>query len=421
VPIFEYKGLSAKGKPVAGVKDTDSPRTLKSDLRKEGIYLTQYVERTRAGAKKEVRKGEGLRATGSREVEFRRLFQRIKLMEVAEMTRQLAVLLRAGIPIVDALTAIIAQVETPKLKEIMTGVRQAVNEGSSLGNALSEHPKVFSDLYVNMVHAGESSGTLDLVFERLADFTESQVKLKTKVTGAMVYPIIMVIVSFLIISLLMIFVIPKMTAIFDEMGMDLPLLTRMLKGTSEIFVDFWYLMFGAIFLGVWGFRRWKRSEKGRARWDLMKLRMPIFGKLFRMISIARFSRTLGTLLNSGVPLLNAMTIVRSVVDNAVMEGVVDRAREAIREGESIAGPLERSKQFPPMVTHMIAIGEKTGELEQMLDNVSNSYELQVDSKVSTLTTVLEPLMIVVMGVVVALIVFAILTPMLKMNEAFQGR
>jgi general secretion pathway protein F len=337
------------------------------------------------------------------------------------MTRQLAVLLRAGIPIVDALTAIIAQVETPKLKEIMTGVRQAVNEGSSLGNALSEHPKVFSDLYVNMVHAGESSGTLDLVFERLADFTESQVKLKTKVTGAMVYPIIMVIVSFLIISLLMIFVIPKMTAIFDEMGMDLPLLTRMLKGTSEIFVDFWYLMFGAIFLGVWGFRRWKRSEKGRARWDLMKLRMPIFGKLFRMISIARFSRTLGTLLNSGVPLLNAMTIVRSVVDNAVMEGVVDRAREAIREGESIAGPLERSKQFPPMVTHMIAIGEKTGELEQMLDNVSNSYELQVDSKVSTLTTVLEPLMIVVMGVVVALIVFAILTPMLKMNEAFQGR
>jgi general secretion pathway protein F len=153
----------------------------------------------------------------------------------------------------------------------------------------------------------------------------------------------------------------------------------------------------------------------------MKLRMPIFGKLFRMISIARFSRTLGTLLNSGVPLLNAMTIVRSVVDNAVMEGVVDRAREAIREGESIAGPLERSKQFPPMVTHMIAIGEKTGELEQMLDNVSNSYELQVDSKVSTLTTVLEPLMIVVMGVVVALIVFAILTPMLKMNEAFQGR
>jgi general secretion pathway protein F len=179
------------------------------------------------------------------------------------------------------------------------------------------HPKVFSDLYVNMVHAGESSGTLDLVFERLADFTESQVKLKTKVTGAMVYPIIMVIVSFLIISLLMIFVIPKMTAIFDEMGMELPFLTRALKGTSELFVDFWYLMFSAIILAVWGFRRWKRSEKGRARWDQMKLGMPIFGKLFRMISIARFSRTLGTLLNSGVPLLNAMNIVRSVVDNAV--------------------------------------------------------------------------------------------------------
>lgn len=421
MPIFEYKGLSAKGKPVAGVKDTDSPRTLKADLRKEGIFLTQYAERTRAGDKKAVVKGEGVRARGSREIDVRRFFQRIKLMEVAEMTRQLAVLLRAGIPIVDALTAIIAQVESPKLKEIMTGVRQAVNEGASLGNALSEHPKVFSDLYVNMVHAGESSGTLDLVFERLAAFTESQVKLKTKVTGAMVYPIIMMTVAFLIITLLMIFVIPKMTAIFDEMGMDLPFLTRALKGTSELFVDYWYLGFGAIFFSIWGFRRWKRSEKGRAAWDRLKLKMPIFGKLFRMISIARFSRTLGTLLNSGVPLLNAMNIVRSVVDNAVMEGVVDRAREAIREGESIALPLERSKQFPPMVTHMIAIGEKTGELEQMLDNVSNSYEMQVDSKVSTLTTVLEPLMIVVMGVVVALIVFAILTPMLKMNEAFQSR
>lgn len=421
MPIFEYKGVSAKGKPVTGVKDTDSPRTLKSDLRKDGIYLTQYVERTRGGAKKEIVKGAGVRAKGSREVDFRRLFQRIKLMEVAEMTRQLAVLLRAGIPVVDGLTALIAQVDNPKLKEIMTAVRQAVNEGQSLGTALAEHPKAFSDLYVNMVHAGESSGTLDLVFERLADFTESQVKLKTKVTGAMIYPIIMVTLAFGIITLLMIFVIPKMTEIFDEMGMELPFLTRALKATSEFFVDWWFLVFGLIGFAVWGFRHWKRTGKGRAAWDRAKLRMPLFGKLFRMISIARFTRTLGTLLRSGVPLLNAMNIVRSVVDNAVMEDVIDRARDSIREGESIALPLERSKQFPPMVTHMIAIGEKTGELEQMLGNVSDSYEMQVDAKVSTLTTVLEPLMIIVMGVVVALIVFAIMTPMMKMNDAFQGR
>lgn len=421
MPIFEYKGLSAKGKQVTGVKDTDSPRSLKAELRKENIYLTQYAERARGGGKAKVVKGEGVRAKGSREIDVARFFQRIKLMEIAEMTRQFAVLLRAGIPVVDSLSALIAQIENPKFKETMTAVRQSVNEGTALGDAMSDHPKVFSDLYVNMVRAGESSGTLDIVFERLADFTESQVKLKTKVTGAMVYPIIMVTLAFIIISLLMIFVIPKMTEIFDEMGMELPFLTRALKATSEFFVNFWYLVFGMVGGAVYGFRRWKKSENGRAKWDRWKLKMPIFGKLFRMISIARFSRTLGTLLASGVPLLNAMNIVRSVVDNAVMEGVVDKARDSIREGESIALPLERSKQFPPMVTHMIAIGEKTGELEQMLDNVSNSYEMQVDSKVSTLTTVLEPLMIIVMGVIVALIVFAILTPMLKMNEAFQDR
>ena len=421
MPIFEYKGVSGKGKQVSGVKDVDSARSLKEILRKESVFLTQYAERSRGGDKKAVVKGKGVRAKGSREVDLRALFQRIKLMEISELTRQFGTLLRAGIPVVDSLTALIAQTENPKLNAIVTQVRQAVNEGQALGNALGEHPKVFGDLYVNMVRAGESSGNLDVVFERLADFLEAQVRLRTKVRGAMIYPIIMIGLTFVIISLLMIFVVPKMTEIFLEMGMELPWLTLALIAVSDAFVGFWWLIFGGIGGAIYGFSRWKKSEKGRMRWDRFKLSFPVFGDLFRKIAITRFSRTLSTLLRSGVPLLTAMNIVRSVVDNAVMAGVVDKARDAIREGESIAGPLERSKQFPPMVTHMIAIGEKTGELEDMLGNVSASYENQVEARVNALTTILEPFMIVFMGVVVATIVFAVLTPMLRMSEAFDTR
>ena len=418
MPIFEYKGVSNKGKQVSGVKDIDSARSLKELLRRDGIFLTQYAEQSRTGGKKSVVKGEGVRAKGSREVDVGRFFQRIKLMEISELTRQFGTLLKAGIPVVDSLTALIAQTENPKLKGVVTKIRQGVNEGQALGSAMGEHPKVFTDLYVSMIRAGESSGTLDLVFDRLSQFMEAQVALRTKVRGAMIYPIIMIAVTFVIISLLMIFVVPKMTEIFTEMGMELPFLTVALIAVSDAFVNFWWLIFGGVGLGIWGFIRWKKGEKGRATFDRMKLKFPVFGDLFRKIAIARFSRTLSTLLRSGVPLLNAMTIVRSVVDNAVMAAVIDKARDAIREGESIAGPLERSKQFPPMVTHMIAIGEKTGELEDMLGNVSDSYEAQVDARVSALTTILEPFMIVFMGVVVATIVFAVLTPMLQMSDAF---
>lgn len=419
--VFEYKGLSSKGKAVSGVRDAESPRALKAALRKEGVFLSQYAERAKGGSTKSVVKGGGALAKGSREVEIGKLFQRIKLMEISEMTRQFATLLRAGVPVVDALTALVAQTGNPKLKGVLAQVRQSVNEGSALAAAMSEHPKAFNELYVNMVRAGESSGTLDLVFARLADFIEAQVRLRTKVRGTMVYPIIMVIVASLIITLLMVFVIPKMTDIFNEVGMELPLLTRALIATSDFMVGFWWLvLLGIVGLVIW-FRRWRASKKGKPRWDRMKLRFPIFGNLIRMVAITRFSQTLSTLLSSGVPLLNAMNIVREVVDNAVMADAVDSAREAIREGQSIAVPLERSKQFPPMVTHMVAIGEKTGQLEEMLENVSSSYEMQVDSKVSTLTTVMEPLVIVVMGVIVALIVFAVLSPMLKMNEALTQR
>ncbi|GMV41237.1 MAG: hypothetical protein AMXMBFR64_29530 [Myxococcales bacterium] len=417
--VFEYKGLNAKGKPVTGVLDADNPRVLKMNLRKDGIFLTEYAETDKGGAKKAVVKGT-LKTAGSKDVELGRMFQRVKLMDVAIVTRQLATLIKAGIPVVDSLSATIDQTENPKLKSVLTAVRQQINEGSSLANALAQHPKTFSEMFVNMVRAGESSGTLDLVFLRLADFIEGQVKLRTKLIGSMMYPVIMVVLGFVIVSLMMVFVIPKITEMFAEMGATLPWQTRMLIGASDFFRSWWFLIFGAMGGAAWWFRKWKAGEAGRARWDGMILKFPIFGELNRMIAITRFSTTFGTLLASGVQLLVALDIVKSVLNNVVLAQVIDDARTGIREGESIAGPLKRSGQFPPMVTHMIAIGEKSGQLTEMLTNVSSAYEAQVESRVGQLTAVLEPVMLVLMGIGVAFLVFAILMPMLQMNEAISG-
>jgi general secretion pathway protein F len=417
--VFEYKGLNAKGKAVSGVLDSENPRTLKMNLRKEGIFLTEYAQTDKAGGRKAVVKGT-LKTAGSKDVELGKMLQRVKLMDVAIVTRQLATLIKAGIPVVDSLSATIDQTENPKLKSALTGIRQQVNEGSSLANALAQYPKIFSDMFVNMVRAGESSGTLDIVFIRLADFIESQVKLRTKLMGTMMYPVIMLVVGFAIVSLMMVFVIPKITEMFTELGSELPWQTKMLIGASDLFRSYWYLVFATIGGVIWYFNKWRQQEKGREKWDAFRLRVPVFGELQRMIAITRFSKTFGTLLSSGVSLLVALDIVKSVMNNVVLSKVIDDARTGIREGESIAGPLKRSNQFPPMVTHMIAIGEKSGQLEEMLNNVSSAYEAQVDSKVSQLTAVLEPIMLVLMGIGVAFLVFAILMPMLQMNQAITG-
>lgn len=416
MPIFEYKGLNAKGKSVSGVIDAESPRVLKERLQRDGIFLSKYVATDRAGVKRTV----GGEKAGSREVSLAASLQRIKVIEVAEITRQMATLIKAGIPVVDALTAVSEQLENQKLKRVMTQIKQDVSEGASLKDALVQHPRVFETLYVNMVGAGEQSGNLDVVFERLSDFTENQVRLRAKLMGAMMYPLIMVVLGFLIVSLMMLFVVPKISEMFEEMGAELPFITRVLIGTSEIFQNWWYLIFLGIIGGSIFFSRWRRSQTGKPVWDRFVLRVWIFGPLIRMLSIARFARTLSTLLASGVPILTAMDIVRSILTNETLAVVIDDARDAVKEGEPIADPLKRSRQFPPMVTHMIAIGEKSGQLESMLGNVADSYEVQVDSKITQLTSVLEPVMIVLMGGAVAFLVFAILMPMMQMNDVISG-
>lgn len=409
MPVFEYKAFNDVGKQVTGVRDAESAKALRQLLRREGIYLTEVVaERSGAGAV-----GAGGTARDLKIKQF--LVGRISTDDIAILTRQLATLLHAGIPLVEALTALIDQVDHDRLKTIVTQVKERVNEGASLADALGEHPKAFSNLYVNMVRSGEHSGALDVVLTRLADFTEAQARLRSKIFGTLMYPAIMMGIGLLIVVILLTVVVPKISEMFEDMGATLPVLTRVLIGASNLVSTYWYLVvLVAVVAGVI-FARWKKTEQGRQKWDAFLLKTPVLGGMIRMLAIARFTRTLSTLLRSGVPLLTAMGIVKALVTNTVLSQVIEDARESIKEGESIAGPLKRSGEFPPIVYHMISIGERSGSLEEMLTNVADAYDSQVETRIAALTSLLEPVMIVMMGGVVAFIVFSILMPILQMN------
>lgn len=413
MPVFEFKGFNDAGKAITGVRDAESAKVLRQVLRKDGIFLTEVTaERQNVGA---------VSAGGTaRNLKLKQLFVgRIKTDDIAILTRQLATLLHAGIPLVEALNALIDQVEHERLKTIVTQVKERVNEGASLADALQEHPRAFTTLYVNMVRSGEHSGALDVVLTRLADFTEAQARLRSKIFGTLMYPAIMMGIGLIIVVILLTVVVPKISQMFTDMGATLPLLTRILIGTSNLASQYWYVVVALAALAGWIFFRWKRTEKGTEKWDAFLLKVPVLGQLIRMLAIARFSRTLSTLLKSGVPLLTAMGIVKAIITNSVLSKVIENARESIKEGESIAGPLKRSGQFPPIVYHMVSIGEKSGSLEEMLTNVADAYDSQVEVRISSLTSLLEPIMIVMMGGVVAFIVFSILMPILQMNTLVQ--
>lgn len=421
MPVFEFVGKGPGGKVVKGVRDVENVRALKAALRREKVFLTEYRENTAAGGRAKSVKGKGGKAAkGSRDVDFKEMLTRVSPNDVSEMTRQLATLVKAGVPLVDALTAIVDQVENPKLKRILSRVRTDVMEGAAFSRALGQHPEVFGNTYVNMVRAGESSGTLEIVLLRLADFMESQVALRNKVIGALTYPVIMLGIAVMIVAAMMILVVPKITVMFEDLGAELPFITKLLIGLSGFLSSWWPLL---IILGVFamlGFERWRRTDDGAERWDRFVLKVPLMGDLMRKIAISRFARTLSTLLSSGVPLLAALEIVEAVMNNRVLSAVIHEARSAIREGDSISGPLKRSEEFPPMVVHMVAIGERSGELEGMLTNVSENYEGQVETRINALTSVLEPIMIVGMGAVVAFLVAAILLPMMQLSSAVRG-
>ncbi len=406
MPVYAYKGFDAAGKAVSGTRDADSPRTIKQLLKRDGVFITDLKE-----SKPQKKSGE------KRAFDLKLLGERVSAQDLAVATRQLSTLVGAGIPLVDALIALIDQVEHETFKSVWADVKQKVNEGASFGDALAAHPRVYSGLYINMVRAGETSGALDVVLSRLADFTESQAELRSKLIGTMIYPVIMMFVAMVVISFLFIVVIPKISLIFEAQKLVLPLPTQLLMGLSSLVRDFWYILLPLFALSIWGFQRYIQSPRGRPWWDGFVLRAPVFGPLVRMVAITRFSKTLATLLASGVPLLTAFDIVKNVVQNTVLLETIEKARDAVKEGDSIAGPLKRSGQFPPIVTHMIAIGERSGQLEPMLQNVARAYEVQVESRLKALTSIMEPVMIVFMGVVVGFMVLAILLPMLQLGSS----
>jgi len=335
------------------------------------------------------------------------------------MTRQLAVLVKANIPLVDALTAVSEQVENPVLAEAIADCKNMVNEGSPFFKALAKYPNLFDKIFISMVEAGEMSGSLDVILMRLAEFTEAASELRSKVKSAMTYPIIMMVVTMGLLSLMFIFVIPKMVVVFESApNMQLPWYTIALINISSFMVNWWYLIFGSLVIAWLTFNSWKKSPAGSQQWDAISLTIPIAGPVIRMVAVSRFTRTLSTLLTGGVPMLNALDIVRNVVDNHVMALAIDDARSNISEGESIAGPLKKSGQFPPIVIHMVNIGEKTGELENMLAQVSDAYDFQVKNKVDSLTGLMGPVVIVIMGLAIAVIVFSVMIPMFDMTSAF---
>ncbi|MEA2626234.1 MAG: ral secretion pathway protein [Candidatus Binatota bacterium] len=403
MPVYAYSGLSPQGKSVSGIVDAENPRVARQKLRKSGVYPTALNETEGAQSRRE---GPTIR----------RSFERVNPQDLAVMTRQLSTLVGAGLPLVESIGALVEQVDSDRLKRILSHIRELVTEGTSLADALGQHPRVFGDLYVNMVRAGEASGALDVVLLRLADYTEATARLRSKVRKALTYPIFMVVVGTLILFFLLTYVVPKVTRIFTDTKQVLPLATRILIGTSNFLAEWWWLFLaGAVLAGV-GLRAYARTPSGRIVSDRWKLRAPVFGKLAQKIAVARFARTLSTLLRSGIGLLPSLDIVKNIVDNRIVFQAIEDARDAIREGQPIAPPLKRSGIFPPLMTHMIAVGERSGQLEDMLAKAADGYEDEVDTTVSTLTTLLEPIMILVMGATVLFIVLAILLPIFQMSQ-----
>ncbi|MDD4981843.1 MAG: type II secretion system F family protein [Candidatus Omnitrophica bacterium] len=342
--------------------------------------------------------------------------QKVKLDDLVIFTRQLATMIDSGIPLVHALGILSEQVENPSLKGVVVSVRQDIEAGMSFCDALAKHPKVFSDLFINMARAGESSGMLDDILDRLASYLEKSAALSRKISSSLVYPAVVVSMAFIITAVLLLKVVPTFKGIFDVLGGQLPVPTQILIFMSDVFRK--YFLFLVIFIAglVFLFRKYIATERGRYNFDRAQLKAPVLGELFRKLSVAKFSRTFSTLVKSGVSVLNALDIVSKTSGNKVVEEAVVSCSKAVRDGESIAAPLLRSGVFPPMVCRMISVGEQTGKLENMLTKIADFYDEQVDSATSALTSMIEPLVIAFLGIVVGGIVISLFLPVFKISQ-----
>ena len=413
--MYAYKGLAQSGKNVTGTREADSPKTLRQLLRKDGVLVTSF-ELSKGGkgaaAASRAKGGAGL----GREVDLGCVLGGVKKAEVAAFTRQMATLLKSGIPLAESMAALVEQMDNQRFKAQLSEIRASVNEGSSLGDSLAKYPKLFDPLFISMVRAGELAGNLDEVLGRLADFLEASQKLKSKVTGAMIYPMVMVLIGTVVISVLMIKVIPEITKTLVQQGKDLPINTRFLINLSSFIGRNWLLLLVLIAGTIGAFVWWKGSPAGKKTWHRFTLRMWLVGPLVRVINVARFARTLGTMLHAGVPMLRSLDAAKMTMGNVILQATVDDAKKAVTEGEALATTLKKSGQFPPTMIHMTAVGEKAGQLEQMLERIAAAYESEIDTKLTRFIGLLEPLMLLGMGVTVAFIVISVMQPIMDMGQ-----
>ena len=404
MPVYTYKALKEDGAADAGVIDADSPKDARLKLKGRRLHVTDL--KTVGGEEK-----AGI------DRKRRRIWLRRRPEQIAMLTRQMATLLGSGIPMIGALSAIIDQVEYRDLKASLMAVREKVSQGGTLSDAMAEHPVYFGDLFVNMVRAGEAGGNLDKVLFRVADYLHAQNRTRAKVMAALTYPIIMVMIGTGVVAVLLTYVVPKIMEVIQKQGKAaLPLPTEILLAVSGFLAHYWWLL-AALGVGAGVLYAQARATKAGRLWlDTQKLRIPALGNLIKKAAISRFAMTFATLLESGLPVLEAMGVVRKVVDNELLADTLDTIRQKIAEGADIATPLKQSKVFPPVVGYMISVGEESGRLEELLKKTAEAYDEEVEVAAQKMTALLEPIMIVFMAVVVGFIVLAILLPILQMSN-----
>ncbi|MGI6656928.1 MAG: type II secretion system inner membrane protein GspF [Desulfobulbus sp.] len=402
MPVYEFTALTAAGKKQKGVIDADSLTAARQKIRSQGSYPVEIRETTTTPS--------------SRPLLSRQWGQRISRQDIHVATRQLATLLEAGIPLIPSISGLIEQTENHALKTILTQIKDAVNEGNTLTSALAEHPGLFSNIYINMVQAGEASGSLGVVLERLAEFGENQHAIHNRIKAALLYPLFMALVGTAVLFILITFIVPNIVSVFADSQQALPLPTILLIGLSTVLKQFWWAVALAVCGLVAGFRWFLRTPGGRRRWDRFKLTCPGIRDLAIKTAAARFSRTLASLLSSGVPLITSLRIVSNIVDNEILREQIAQAEEELEKGMGLAQFFRGSPWFPPMLVQMMAVGEQSGALDSMLDKAATSYEKEVEAKILALTSMIEPVMILVMGVAVSFIVISILLPIFEMNQ-----
>jgi general secretion pathway protein F len=410
--IYEYKAITKAGKQTKGIIDADSAAVARRKLREQDLFPTEMMEAD--GGNKAAAVAAADRPAIDAPKGF--VFGRVPTRDLALMTRQFGVLLKAGMPLVESLTALLEMTPRPRLKKAIYDVRDKVKSGGTLADALARHPRIFSPLYSNMVRAGEAGGALEQVLQRLADIEEHQAKLKGQIKSAIAYPAFMGVVALGIVSFLMLVIVPRITQIFEKQKQELPTITKIMVSTSRFIGSYWWLMIGVIGGMFFLWRLWVRTERGRMKWDRIRLKLPLYGTLLIKLISARFARTLGTMLESGLTMMNSLDVVKTVIDNKPIEASMADVKAGVRRGRDLAQPLRDTGFFPPMLIHMIELGQRSGQIEDMLLRVAETYDDDVRLATEAMVGLLEPIIIILMGVVVGFLVLAILLPILSMSQ-----